>query len=255
MKIIFSLFLCLLLTCYFPLSNAQLKPLVFATDATYPPFETYDPSSTSIVGYDIDIANALCQQMLIKCKFIHVSFNEIFKGLNQGKYDAIISAVSITPARQKLYDFTAPYYIATGSFVALTSSNLDLTAPKLANSHIGVLGGTAFEAYLKAKYNNLLNIHPYQHIEEALADLSSQKINIVLGDTPVITNWIANQNPGEYKIIGVAAPDKNIFGTGVGIVVRKNNKELLNALNNALATIKKNGNYNKITQEYFGPED
>lgn len=252
MKILLSLLLGFFITYYSPINYAETKPLVFATDATHPPFETYDSTTDAFSGYDIDITNALCKQMLIKCQFVHVPFQQLLDGLNKGKYDAVIRALSITPTRLKLVAFTNPYYDTNGSFIAATDKNLDLSPSKIANSTIGVQQGTTYETYLNAKYKNLLTIRPYQHNEEALADLANQQLTIVLGDTPVIKNWLATKNPGEYKIIGVTPPDKEIFGTGFGIAVRKNNQKLLNALNKALATIKKDGTYNKITQQYFG---
>ncbi|CAN5286064.1 arginine ABC transporter substrate-binding protein [soil metagenome] len=252
MKSILVILLSLFLVCTYSFSYAQEKTLIFAADPSYPPFEVYDPSTSSFTGYDIEIAEALCQQMAVNCEFIPVVAPDLLPGLNEGKYDAAMKALTISPVRQKLVSFTNPYYSSDGSFVALAAANLDLSPKKLANLSIGVQQTSVFENYLHSKYKDQVAIKPYVHLEEALEALSTGEINIVLGDTPLIKHWLAGESPGAYKIIATVAPDKNIVGDGYGIAVHKDNKKLLNALNKALDEIKKNGTYNKITQKYFG---
>lgn len=249
--IIFAITVLLLLVSGLP-SYAATQNLVFATDANYPPFEDTDYSTGNLIGYDIDLVQALCSRMQVQCSFVNIPFSELLKGLNAGKYDGVVRALSITPARQKLADFTNPYYQTNGSFVAAASSNLDVSKQKLLNKVVGVQAGTTFEQYLKAKYSNVVYIRTYEYLEEALHDLTFRNIDAVLGDTQVIQYWIEAQRNNPYKIIGATTYDQSIFGSGFGIAVKKGNVELLNSLNKALAQIKSDGTYQRITDDYFG---
>lgn len=235
-------------------SYAAPQHLVFATDASYPPFENTDYSTGNLIGYDIDLAKALCNQMGVQCGFVNVPFPELLNGLNAGKYDAVIRSLSITPERQKLVDFTNPYFATNGSFVAAASSNLNASPQTLRNKTIGVQEGTTFQKYLKAKYSNIAYIRTYEYIEEALHDLTLHNVDVVLGDKPVIEAWVQQQPNNAYQVIGETTYDKSIFGSGFGIAVKKGNTELLNALNKALAVIKSNGVYQKVTEDYFGSQ-
>ena len=83
--------------------------IVFGTDATYPPFESLDAGG-KFTGFDIDITNALCDHMKVKCTFVNQDFDGIIPALQAKKFDAIISSMSITPEREKIVDFTNKIY-------------------------------------------------------------------------------------------------------------------------------------------------
>jgi ABC-type amino acid transport substrate-binding protein len=245
----------LLLALSSSFAGAQVKTITFGTDPDYPPFEYFDVSTSTIRGYDIDIAEALCKQMGAHCIFKDASLIELLNRLNKGEYDAVIRAMAITSTHQQQADFTNPYYATNGSFVAASDAHLSLDKQKLAGRVIAVEEDTAFAGYVKSQYANVAIIKPYEHLQEAFNALSNKQVDVVLGDTPVINQWLRNQAyvlPGGYEIIGRTGPDKNIFGDGFGIAVRKGNTALLNDLNKALAAIKANGTYDNITAQYFG---
>src|SRR5690606_17599012 len=98
-------------------SSIFAQTIKFAMEATYPPFEYVDASG-NIKGFDVDIANALCQQLKAQCEFSNQPFNSLIPSLQLGKFDAIISALGITTERAKQVSFTNPYYQPSGSFVA-----------------------------------------------------------------------------------------------------------------------------------------
>lgn len=239
--------LVLLLLC----SLAIAKTLTIATDASYPPFEDTDFTSGNIVGFDIDIAQALCSRIQANCTFVNVPFIDLLKGLNAGKYDAVVRALSITPARKRLVDFTNPYFQDNGSFVAAVSAKLNTSKTKLANKTIGVQEGTTFENYLKTYYANIALIRTYEYFEEAMKDLAANNVDVVLGDSQVINLWLHNQQGKNYEVIGKTIDDKKIFGDGIGIAVKKGNVNLVNQFNKALAEIKQDGSYQKIMDQYF----
>jgi arginine transport system substrate-binding protein len=232
--------------------NVQAQNISFATEATYPPFESVE-SSGKIVGFDIDIMNALCTQMKAQCTIENAPFDSLIPSLNVGKYDAIIAAMAITAQRQKVVSFTDAYYQDTASFIAKKSAHLKLDPASLKGKTIGVQGDTTFYQYLKATYGKNIKINTYKSQESAFSDLSNGRIDLVMGDTPLNAVWLKqDKNTQDYTYVGKPIDDVTYFGTGNGIAVKKSNSKLLTQLNNALAAIKKNGEYQKIMTKWFG---
>ena len=232
--------------------NIQAATLKFATEATYPPFESVE-SSGNITGYDIDIMNAVCAVMKTKCTIENAPFDSLIPSLNIGKYDAIISALSITPQREKVVAFTQPYYLVTITVIAPKDSTLALNSASLKGKTIGVQGDTTFYQYLKAKYGNVVKINTYKSQESAFADLTNGRVDAVMGDTPLNAAWLKQGNNAQhYLYVGQPIEDVTYFGPGYGIAVKKTNSKLLAQLNTALETIKKDGQYQQINHKWFG---
>lgn len=236
------------LICSSLLNAAPIKTIRFATEATYPPFEYIDETG-KIKGFDIDIANALCHEIKAECSFSNQPFNSLIPSLKIGKFDALISALGITAERQKQVSFTQSYYEPSGSFVAKTDKHYTLAG--LSGKTIGVQQSSTFEKYLQDKYGSKISLKTYASIQEAFLDLVSGRVDLVLADTPISQAWL-KQNQTQFSIVEKPIVDKEYFGAGYGIAVDQSSTELLNALNSALATIKKNGVYEKISREYFG---
>lgn len=250
MKKFFLLAIFLISAFISPLSQAEIKKITFATEATYPPFEYVD-NTGKIRGFDVDIANALCANMKVQCNFINQPWDSLIPGLKLGKFDAAMGAMQITDARKKVVDFTNPYYTPTAIFVAKNNSGFSTSPEGLKNKIIGVQGGTTMEQYLQTIYGNTIKLKSYASVQDALLDLTAGRVNAVFGDTPIVMDWLNKHGDKQYSTVGQAISDTHYFGTGAGIAVRKGNTELLNAFNKALADIKANGIYDKIIQQYF----
>jgi arginine transport system substrate-binding protein len=233
-------------------SFAVVPPIIhFATEATYPPFEYMDASG-EIKGFDIDLAKALCAQIKAQCTFTNQPWESLIPSLKLGKFDALISAMNITEQRKQQVDFTRPYFITTGSFVAPKDSNIVISVEGLKNKTVGVQSATTFEHYLTAEYGKGIGMKSYPSSQDALLDLTSGRVDVVLGDTPIILDWLSNNNMNQkYRTVGEPINNPAYFGLGYGIAVKKGNVELLNAFNSALAQIKANGDYDKLLHTYF----
>lgn len=227
-----------------------IKSIRFATEATYPPFEYIDASGQT-KGFDIDIAKALCTQIKAQCTFSNQAFNSLIPSLKIGKFDAVISALAVTAEREKQVAFTQSYYEPSGSFVAATAKHYKIV--DMTDKTIGAQQGSTYEKYLQVKYGNKVIIKTYASIQEAFLDLAAGRVDAVLADTPIAQAWLKQDSSKAYSIVEKPIIDHEYFGTGFAIAVNKDAKDLLTALNTALAAIKANGTYEKLYKEYFSP--
>lgn len=217
----------------------------FGSSATYPPFESFD-ASNQIVGFDIDLAKALCKQMQADCTFTNHAFDSLIPALKFKKYDAVISGMDITPERSKQVSFTDPYY--ANSALVIAKKGAFKSFDDLKGKRIGMENGTTHQKYLQDKHPEVKTV-AYDSYQNAIIDLKNGRIDGVFGDTAVVNEWLKT-NPQ----LGTATPkvtDPQYFGTGLGIAVRPDNKALLEKLNAALAAIKADGTYQKISDQWF----
>jgi arginine transport system substrate-binding protein len=227
------------------ISAAAADKISFGSSATYPPFESLDASS-QIVGFDIDLAKALCKQMQADCTFTNHAFDSLIPSLKFRKYDAVISGMDITPERSKQVAFTDPYY--ANSAVVIAKKGAFKSLDELKGKRIGMENGTTHQKYLQDKHPEIKTVS-YDSYQNAIIDLKNGRLNGVFGDTAVVNEWLKT-NP-QLGTVGEHVTDPQYFGTGLGIAVRPDNKALLKKLNDALAAIKADGTYQKISQLWF----
>ncbi len=114
-----------------------------------------------------------------------------------------------------------------------------------------MLAGTTFLQYLQEKYGDKVKVNTYSSEQTAFLDLTSGRIDAVMGDTPLVKTWL-KQHSNDYEIVGQPVTDQKYFGKGYGIAVRKGNTQLVDQLNQAIKAIQDDGTYKKIEEQYFG---
>jgi arginine transport system substrate-binding protein len=217
----------------------------FASSATYPPFESMD-SNNQIVGFDMDLAKALCKQMQATCTFTNQAFDSLIPALKFKRYDAVISGMDITPERQKQVTFTQPYY--ANSAIIIADKGKYKTFADMKGLRVGMENGTTHQKYLQDNHPEIKTV-AYDSYQNAILDLKSGRLDGVFGDTAVVNEWLKS-NPN-LAAVGDHVTDAQYFGTGLGIAVRPENTALLAKLNKALDDIKANGTYKKINDQWF----
>ena len=214
---------------------ANAQEITFAMEPSYPPFETTNEKG-EIIGFDVDVANAICKEIQATCHFKSQAFDALIPGLKSKRFDASISAIDITEARAKQVSFSNAYYDSSASYVAL-KGKADLASAKT----IGVQNGTTFQQYTAAESK--------QYNAKAYASLQDGRIDIIFGDTAVLADMISKE--AEIQFVGDKVTDKKYFGNGLGIAVNKSSKELLESLNKGLEAVKANGEYQKIYDKWM----
>ncbi|CAG9000220.1 MAG: Putative ABC transporter arginine-binding protein 2 [Candidatus Celerinatantimonas neptuna] len=219
----------------------------FATEASYPPFESINKDH-QFVGFDIDLARAICSKMNKHCVFSHQPFDSLLASIEFGRYDAAISALDITPDRLKQVAFSRPYLFNGAVF--LVHKNRFEHQRDLYRGVIAVQNGSTQQKYLLDRFvERGATVVPYASYQMALNDLAHHKVDSVFVDQAVAMDWL-KKHPS-FTILGWDIVNKKYFGDGLGIAVRKGNKQLVRQINSALKSIKASGVYQKIYQKYF----
>ncbi len=219
-------------------------------EGAYPPFSEIGTDG-KLKGFDIDIANAVCEQMKVKCTLVQAEFDALIPALRAKKFDAIVASMSITPERKKAVDFSDKYYFTPARFVAKAGSTLEVTAAGLKGKKIGVQRTTIHDRFATATFKQS-EIVRYAKQDEVFLDLASGRIDGTLVDSVAADIGFLKTPAGKgYAFIGPTFTDPTFFGDGAGIAVRKGDEKLRKGINDALAAIRANGTYKKIQAKYF----
>lgn len=230
---------------------ASAQTLRLGTEGAYPPFN-YIESDGTITGFDIDIGQELCKRMGEECEVVAQDWDGIIPGLLANKYDFIIASMFITEDRKKQVAFSDPYYLAAMTHVVPKDSDIpELTNEALAGKVIGAQSGTTQADYIEATYPDAdIRLYPTQ--DDANLDMASGRIDLQVGDILPMHDWTTKTEDGSCcELAGKLITDPEFVGDGVGIAVRKEDEELREKLNAALAEIRKDGTYKKINDKYF----
>lgn len=225
--------------------SVSAKDLTFGMETTYPPFE-YMNENNQLVGFDVDIANKICDTLQYTCKFVNQSFDSLIPSLKTRRIDATISGIDITPERSEQVDFTQSYYANSAQFISLKGA-FD-SVDKLAGKRVGIQNGTTHQKYLMDKFPQL-EVVSYDSYQYAVLDLKAGRIDAIFSDSAVANEWLEKDN--ELVDLGEKVVDPEYFGSGLGIAVRKGNSGLLEQFNNTLTQMKNDGSYDEIYTKWF----
>jgi polar amino acid transport system substrate-binding protein len=226
----------------------QPGKLIVGSDVAFPPFEFVDEKTQEIKGFDIDLIKEIGKRIGLEVEIQPAAFDSIIQALNAGKFDCVVSAMTITEERQKQVNFSDPYIDSDQSLAVRKDSTIS-SLENLKGKVIGVQRGTTGELKaqeLKEQYG-IREIRSYDDTLMAFEDLKAGRIEGVINDYPV-TAYLVKKDP-VFKIVA-----KIPTGEKYGIAVRKDSEDLLELINKALADIKADGTYDEIYKRWFGTE-
>jgi len=226
---------------------APARVYVVGTDAAYAPFESQNEKG-EIVGFDIEVVQAVAAKAGIEVKFVNTPWEGIFNALGQGDRDMVVSAVTITEERKGTMDFSDPYFDAQ-QLIAVKETSKVAKFADLKRLKVGVqTGTTGDEAVSKLLGKTSTNIKRFESTPLALKELEAGGVDAVVADNGVIIHYVANNPGGKFKTVA----DKDFVPEQYGIALKKGNTELLAKINKGLAEIKADGSYDAIFSKYFG---
>jgi len=223
----------------------QTGNLTFALTGKYPPFSFIDESG-KLAGFDVDIGNRVANRLGAKPVPVMTAWDGIVGGLLAGKYDAVIGSLAITDERLKAVDFTRSYY-RSGAQLFVPKSSAVQDIGQLKGKVVGVTLGETYEAWLR-KNRPDVQVKTYKGLPDILIDLQNRRIE------GFVTDRIAGILTIRDKHVDAKPAGSLLYPEKMGIAVRKDSPKLLEAINAALDTMLKDGEYGAISRQWLGED-
>ncbi len=221
----------------------------FAVAAQFPPFQSRNPQG-QLIGLHIELGNALCQQLAVRCIWVDQVLVENFPALEARQFDAIMG-MAPTSERRRWVSFTDHLYPFTTRLVARRSSGLMPTVRSLKGKRVGVLLGSNREAFARSTWAPAgVRIKSFWLNDELVRSLVAGDIDATLQGPVEIRQALLDTAAGEdFAFLGPAL-SADLLGDGAAIAVRNADTALRNDLNRALAALRQNGEYQRILAPY-----
>ena len=215
-----------------------------ATESSYKPF-SYTDADGKLIGYEIELVDALCAQMKAECEVISQDWDGLIPGLNAQKFDAAIAGMSITPERKEVVEFSDPYFHS--GIILIGKKGDDISVEGLEGQPVASQRSTVASQYLQDEHDNA-DIKLYDTQDNAYLDLTSGRVRAMMSDKVTGTDWLKTEAGKDYEVKGQEISTND---DAMGIAFRKGDP-LVAKFNAALAELKANGTYDQITGSYFG---
>ncbi|MFI8415747.1 cystine ABC transporter substrate-binding protein [Serratia sp. NPDC078593] len=225
----------------------QRGTLIVGLEGTYPPF-SFQGEDGKLTGFEVDFAHALAQHMGVKAKLTPTKWDGMLASLESKRIDVAINQVTISEDRKKKYDFSTPYTVSGIQALVKKGHEGDITKPEdLSGKKVGVGLGTNYEQWLRENVHGV-DVRTYDDDPTKYQDLRVGRINVILVDRLAALDLVKKTG----DTLAVAGPA--FSHQEAGVAMRKNNPELLNAIDQAIAEMQKDGTLAKISDKWFGAD-
>lgn len=254
MKKIFGL----LATGFLIVGGASANDVRIGTSADYPPWESVN-ADNEIVGFDRDFGDEVCRRIGTACVWENQAYDGLLPSLQIGRFNVVISGISITAERAEKVDFTIAYADAPNAIAVSASAKYAQVADPaslvaaLAGRTIGVQTGTTHEQVVKAHFQNA-DLRSYDRPDQAVSDLIAGRIDAALMERSAWESFFEGDQKTKLKYLGplLTGTDFPEFGQGQGIAMRKGQDDLRNRMNQAISEMLADGTLAKMSKEWFG---
>lgn len=223
----------------------------FGVAPSFPPFESRSKDG-GVEGFDVDLGNAICAELKVKCVWVSYDFDAMIPALKARKFDAILSSMVITEGRLQEIDFSQRLYNAPTSLISRKGSGMQPTVESLKNKTVGVEQGTSQEMYAKQKLEPAgVHVQSYANQDLVYADLVSGRLDASLQDaTQAALGFLKSPEGAGFAASGSVRDP--LLPEVAAIGVDKDRSELKGRLNEAIAQLHRDGTYNRLQSKYFG---
>ena len=220
--------------------------ITIGTEGTYAPFSYHEGGSGPLVGYDVEVAEAVAEKLGVEAEFEETQFDGIFAGLEAGRFDMIANQISINPTREEQYELSEPYTISPGVLI-VSEDNTDI------NSFADLDGKTAAQSLTSNWYQiaeeNGANVEAVEGFAQAVELLEQGRVDATINDSLTLLEYQKQQGQSGLKIADETDdPSRNAFA------LRKGSTELVDAVNGALEELAADGTLASISEKYFGED-
>jgi len=236
---------------------ASAETLRVGMECTYAPFN-YRTADGELAGYDVDVAKGVAKIIGADLDFVCQKWPGMIPALLANKFDLVVASMSITDSRLKKMDFSIPYRISVGRLVGRTDSNLtlfdDAGAPIADNFNgvkVGLEKGSTYASWFKAKLPGA-DIKYYESTEAVYLDLINGRTDVIMSNPmKAHLKFLSKEEGSKYSFVSPQIDEKEYFGIGVGVGLRKGNDPLKIRINAALETLTNDGSLGKYALKYF----
>ena len=227
-----------------------LKPGVLSVgmEIGYPPMEYYDTDSKTPIGFDVSMARAVAAKMGLKVEFVDTAWDGIFAGVETGKYDCIMSSVTITPERQAAHNFSKPYIGNAMAMVLMKGSKITARQPgELSGLGVAYQAETTADFFMERYAQQGLKFTPYEYekVMNCFDEMRLGRVDVIVTDLLVAYDYVAPAD-SPFEIVWQGAADEKF-----GVCMKKGNDALTAAIDQALDELFADGTMLKISREIF----
>jgi len=232
---------------------ASAAPLKMGISAEpYPPF-TYKGSGGEWTGFEVELGNAICDEMGRECTIAPVAWDGIIPSLNSGKIDFIMNSMSITKKRDKVIDFSQPYYYTYGAYIGPEDMQVEIPEG-LDGMVLGVQNATTHASYARDALSDTgVELKIYNKQEQANRDLLAGRLDLVLADEIAMAEFLDRDSAADLEM-KAKTPKHPAFGEGIGIGLREADEKLRDEINTAIDAVLADGTCTELSKEYFGTD-
>lgn len=215
-----------------------------ATDTSFVPFEFKEDGD--YVGFDIDLINAIADEVGFEIDLETTNFDGIIPGLQTGSFDIALAGIGITEERKKSIDYSDPYY-ESGLRIGVAVDNEDIDdMDDLEGKTVATRLGSTSSAYIKDNIDDA-EANEYEQLDQAYLAVENGSADAILYDAPNVAYYIQTKGEDSLKMVGDLYEAENY-----GIAFAKDQDDLVDAVNEALETLRDNGKYDEIYEDWFG---
>ncbi len=251
--------------------TANAGSIKIGTEGAYPPWNSKDASG-NLIGFEVELANALCEIMKHNCTIVEQDWDGMIPALTSKKFDAIMAGMSITEERMKTINFSQGYADEVASLAVMKGSSLEnLDTPEGINLSIGgsevtkalktltgalagktvcVQTATIHQNFLDSGDVGKVKVRTYKTQDEVNLDLTSGRCDAALAAAVSFTDYA--EKSGKAVVLTGPTFSGGAFGNGVGVGIRKGDSKLLNDFNSAIDKARSDGTISKLAIKWFG---
>lgn len=246
--------------------------VVIGLEGAYAPWNLTNPDGT-MGGFEPELAADLCKRANLKCTLVAHDWDTMIEALNAKKFDVIMDALSITPEREKVIDFSSPYAATPAGFAVLKDSplanlpqsgeavkltgdstqdkaELDKLRDELKGKAIGVQTATNFANWLNANFKDVADIREYKTTAERDLDLVAGRIDIGFDDETAFQAAFDTPGNEDLTFTGPAIGGK-VWGDGMGLGIRKEDTDLKAKFDEAIKGALADGTVKTLALKWF----